>query len=82
LSGISHLEREAMSHALDQIHITASQSGGLTTFNQFTAPPVSSSGGEAKGIASDLQGGLSGLYNRFRATVGGAKETAGLVGAS
>ncbi|MCJ1287946.1 1-phosphatidylinositol-3-phosphate 5-kinase [Xylographa opegraphella] len=73
-SSTSQIDKEALSHALDQIHSVASQSTTLTTFNQFTTPPSSSSGAEGKGIASDLQGGISGLYNRFRASVGGSKE--------
>lgn len=73
-SGVSQTDKESLSQALDQIHSTASQTGGLTTFSQFTAPPSSSSGTEAKGIATDLQGGLSGLYSRFRASVGGVKD--------
>ncbi|MCJ1402171.1 1-phosphatidylinositol-3-phosphate 5-kinase [Xylographa trunciseda] len=74
VSSISQIDKEALSHALDQIHSAASQSTTLTTFNQFTTPPSSSLGVEGKGIASDLQGGISGLYNRFKATVGGNKE--------
>ena len=77
MSSISPAERAALSQALDQIHSTASQSEGLTTFNHFAAPPSSSSGNEGKGIASDLHGGLSGLYNRIRASVGGVKDAAG-----
>ncbi|MCJ1396584.1 1-phosphatidylinositol-3-phosphate 5-kinase [Xylographa bjoerkii] len=73
-SSISQIDKEALSHALDQIHSAASQSTTLTTFNQFTAPPLSSSGAEGKGIGSDFQGGISGLYNRFRASVGVNKE--------
>jgi len=73
-SSVSQTDKEALSQALDQIHSTASQTGVLTTFSQFTAPPSSSSGTEVKGIATDLQGGLSGLYSRFRASVGGVKD--------
>ncbi|MCJ1245221.1 1-phosphatidylinositol-3-phosphate 5-kinase [Trapelia coarctata] len=73
-SVVPQTDKEALSQALDQIHTTASQTGVLTTFSQFTAPPSSSSGTEAKGIATDLQGGLSGLYSRFRASVGGVKD--------
>ena len=76
VSSISQVDKEALSHALDQIHSAASQSATLTTFNQFTTPPQSSSGAEGKGIASDLQGGISGLYSRFRASVAGNKEFA------
>ena len=76
VSSASQIDKEALSHALDQIHSAASQSTALTTFNQFTTPPSSSSGAEGKGIAVDLQGGISGLYNRFKASVGGNKELA------
>ena len=74
ISSIAPAERAALSQALDQIHSTASHSEGLTTFSHFAAPPSSSSGNDGKGIAIELQGGLSGLYNRFRASVGGAKD--------
>lgn len=73
-SGVSQTDNEALSQALDQIHSTASQTGVLTTFSQLTVPPSSSTGTEAKGIANDLQGGLSGLYSRFKASVGGVKD--------
>ncbi|MCJ1435926.1 1-phosphatidylinositol-3-phosphate 5-kinase [Xylographa pallens] len=76
VSSTSQIDKEALSHVLDQIHSAASQSTTLTTFNQFTTPPSSSSGADGKGIASDLQGGISGLYNRFKASVGGNKELA------
>ena len=74
LSSSQQLDREALSLALDQIHNTASQTETLTTFNEYTSPPTSSSGPDTKGIASELQGGLSGLYNRFRASVGNVKD--------
>ncbi len=66
-----------MSQALDQIHIAASHSETLTTFNDFTPAPSSSSGREGKGLAGELQGGLSGLYSRFRASVGGVTNLVG-----
>lgn len=66
-----------MSQSLDQIHAAASQSETLTTFNDFTPAPSSSSGREGKGLAGELQGGLSGLYNRFRASVGGVTNLVG-----
>ena len=74
LSSSQQLDKEALSLALDQIHNTASQTETLTTFNEYTSPPTSSSGPDTKGIASELQGGLSGLYNRFRASVGNVKD--------
>ena len=74
LSSANQLDKDALSQALDQIHSTASHTETLTTFNEYTSPPASSSGPDNKGIASELQGGLSGLYNRFRASVGNVKE--------
>ena len=74
LSSTHQLDKEALSSALDQIHNSASQTESLTTFNEYTSPPTSSSGPDTKGLASELQGGLSGLYNRFRASVGNVKD--------
>ena len=74
LSSTSQLDKEALSQALDQIHSSASQTETLTTFNEYTSPPSSSSGPDSKGITSELHGGLSGLYTRFRASVGNVKE--------
>ena len=68
------LDKETLSQALDQIHSAASQTETLTTFNEYTTPPSSSSGPDSKGIASELHGGLSGLYSRFRASVGNVKD--------
>ena len=79
-STTSMTDRESLHQALDQIHSTASRSSTLTTFNEFTTPPSSSSGAEGKGIASELQGGLSGLYSRFRASVGGVRDIVGGAG--
>lgn len=78
LSSANQLDKETLSQALDQIHSTASQTETLTTFNEYTSPPTSSSGPDTKGIASELQGGLSGLYSRFRASVGNVKEIVNL----
>ena len=66
--------KEILAETLDQIHSTVSQSGALITFNEYTSPPSSSSGAEDRGVASDLQGGFSGLYSRFRASVGNVKD--------
>ena len=74
LSSTSQLDKEALSQALDQIHSSASQTETLTTFNEYTSPPSSSSGPDSKGITSELHGGLSGLYTRFRASVGNVKD--------
>ena len=71
-----------LNNALDQIHSVASQSTALTTFNEFAPPPTSSSGTEPKSITSELHGGFSGLYNRFRASVGGVKDLASTTVAS
>ena len=74
ISSANQLDKEALSQALDQIHSSASQTESLTTFNEYTSPPPSSAGPDTKGIASELQGGLSGLYSRFRASVGNVKD--------
>ena len=76
-SALSHIDKETLSQTLDHIHSAASQSESLTTFNEYTAPPSVSEGGEGRGITTELQGGLSGLYNRLRASVGGARDTVG-----
>ena len=73
-SNPSRLDKDTLAQALDQIHSTASQSESLTTFNEYTSPPFSSSGGDGKGIASELHGGLSGLYSRIRASVGSVRD--------
>lgn len=65
--------RDSMPNALHQLHATASRSDTLTTFDDFTVPPAPSSVSEPKGIEL-VPGGLSGLYSRLRASVGGAKE--------
>lgn len=82
LSSIATADRGTLSQALDQINQHASQTDSLTTFNEYTSPPLSSSGGEGKGIASELQGGLSGLYNKFRASVGNVRDRVTLAGDS
>ncbi|KAH8723122.1 hypothetical protein GQ44DRAFT_685873 [Phaeosphaeriaceae sp. PMI808] len=69
MTGDSH---GSLPTALHQMHATASRSDTLTTFDHLTAPPAPAAD-EPKGI--DLvQGGLSGLYSRIRASVGGVKE--------
>lgn len=67
------LDQDALNQALDTIHTAASQSQVLTVFNEYTAPP-SASKGDGKTLPEDLQGGLSGLYNKLRASVGANKE--------
>src|SRR5205814_847280 len=75
LSSPSQLDKETLSQALDNIHMSASQSDSLTTFNEFSSPPSASSVTEAKSFAGELvQGGLSGLYSRFRGVVGGVRD--------
>lgn len=74
LSSTSQVDRGTLAEALDQIHSTASQIDALTTFNEYTSPPSSSSGGEDKGNVSELKGGLSGLYSRFRTSVGNVRD--------
>jgi len=80
LSSTSKVDKGNLAEALDQIHSTASQSDALTTFNEYTSPPSSSSGGEDKGNVSELKGGLSGLYSRFRTSVGNVKDIVTLSG--
>lgn len=80
ISSTSQVDRGTFAEALDQIHSTASQSDALTTFNEFTSPPSSSSGGDDKGNVSELKGGLSGLYSRFRTSVGNVKDIVTLSG--
>lgn len=55
------------------MHATASRSDTLTTFDDLTAPPAPPDVGEPKGLEL-VQGGLSGLYSRLKASVGGVKE--------
>lgn len=74
LSTASRLDKETRAQTLDQIHNSACNTDTLTTFNEYTSPPSAASGVDAKGIASDLHGGLSGLYNRLRASVGNVRD--------
>ncbi|KAJ6131391.1 hypothetical protein N7523_001851 [Penicillium sp. IBT 18751x] len=64
-------DRENMNAALDQIHTAACQSDSLTHFNDFTTPPAPVPASDDKRLSEELQGGLSGLYSRFRTSVGG-----------
>ncbi|EEQ29630.1 Mitochondrial distribution and morphology protein 12 [Microsporum canis] len=73
----SETEKENLNEALDQIHSAASQLGTLTVFNEYTNPPVQSVATDNKGLVGDLQGGLSGLYNMFKASVGGVRDMVG-----
>lgn len=76
----SQAERESLNAALDQIHTAAYQSDSLTVFNDFTTPPVPASATEEKNLSAELQGGLSGLYSRFRTSVGGMRDIVSGVG--
>ncbi|KAG6368031.1 hypothetical protein INS49_002231 [Diaporthe citri] len=70
VSTTSQVDKEQMAQALDKIHTSASQSGVLTTFNDF-APPPASAPIEGKGSPGDLvHQGISGLYSRFKEAVG------------
>ncbi|CAL8576848.1 Mitochondrial distribution and morphology protein 12 [Xanthoria parietina] len=73
-AGASQLDRDTLAQSLDQINQYASRSDTLTTFNEYTSPPSSSQGGEAKGLAGDLQGGLSGFYRKVKASVGNVRD--------
>ncbi|KAJ5514609.1 Zinc finger FYVE/PHD-type [Penicillium fimorum] len=67
-------ERESMNAALDHYHNAAYQSESLTLFNDFTSPPGPAATSDEKGLSDELQGGLSGLYSRFRTSVGGVRD--------
>jgi 1-phosphatidylinositol-3-phosphate 5-kinase len=63
-----------MNATLDHYHNTAYQSESLTLFNEFTTPPAPTSASDEKRLSEELQGGLSGLYSRFRTSVGGVRD--------
>ena len=69
------VDRETLSQALDNIHNVACHSQTLTIFDEYGAPPTISCGDDNKGFAGELQGSLSGLYNKLKATVGAARES-------
>jgi len=69
----NQVDRDTLNEALDHIHTAASNSQSLTVFNDYTSPPAPSSASEGKGLAEELQGGLSGLYNKIIASVSGTK---------
>jgi 1-phosphatidylinositol-3-phosphate 5-kinase len=63
------LDQSAVAQTLEKIHTTASRTDTLTTFD-FGSPPRPPSGGDGKSFGGDLvQGGLSGLYSRIKASV-------------
>lgn len=66
----TEIDQEALNQALDTIHTAASQSQILTVFNEYTDPPPATTRDESKTLTGDLQGGLSGLYNKLKASVG------------
>ncbi|CAG8012404.1 unnamed protein product [Penicillium olsonii] len=67
-------ERESINATLDHYHNAAYQSDTLTLFNEFTSPPAPAPSSDEKGLSEELQGGLSGLYSRFRTSVGGVRD--------
>ncbi|KAK5948704.1 Mitochondrial distribution and morphology protein 12 [Knufia fluminis] len=64
----------AMSQPARTGHHAASQSEDLTVFSDLTEPPASTSQPENKGLTGDIQGGLSGLYNKFKASMAATKD--------
>jgi 1-phosphatidylinositol-3-phosphate 5-kinase len=70
-------EQENLNAALDQIHNAAYQSDSLTVFNEFTNPPAPTATTDENSISGEIQGGLSGLYSRFR---GGVRDMVSGVG--
>jgi 1-phosphatidylinositol-3-phosphate 5-kinase len=62
-----------MPASLHQLHAKASRSSSLTTFDDLTSPPPATIANDAKSFDM-VQSGLSGLYSRLKASVGGAKE--------
>ena len=77
ISVASNMDKDTLNHALDHIHRAASGTDRLTTFNDFTPPPSSGLARDGLGFASDIQGSLTGLYGRLKATVGGLKDGSG-----
>ena len=69
------LDQDALDEALNNIHRAASQSQVLTVFNDYTDPPNSASKSEARTLAADLSGGLTGLYTKLKASVGVATDS-------
>ncbi|KAJ9602394.1 Mitochondrial distribution and morphology protein 12 [Cladophialophora chaetospira] len=74
-ASLSHeLDQDALNQALNNIHTAASQSNDLTVFNDYTTPPAAGSAVEGMSLVSEIQGGISGLYNKLKASVGGTKD--------
>lgn len=63
---------------LKDSHHAASASQDLTSFNDLTRPPESTLDSEPRSLSGDIQGGLSGLYNKFKASMAGARDAEGL----
>ncbi|KAH6665278.1 1-phosphatidylinositol-3-phosphate 5-kinase FAB1 [Plectosphaerella plurivora] len=74
ISTASHIDKEQLAQTLNKIHTSASQSGSLTTFNDYAPPPGTLPVAENKGLAAGdlVQNGFSGLYNRLKEAVGAA----------
>ncbi|KIW01555.1 uncharacterized protein PV09_07032 [Verruconis gallopava] len=71
------LDKHALSQTLDTIHTSASKSEALTTFDDYASPRPGTRS-ESKGFSTDaVQSGLSSLYSRLKATVGGSKDVGG-----
>ncbi|KAL2755762.1 hypothetical protein ACRALDRAFT_1076753 [Sodiomyces alcalophilus JCM 7366] len=72
VNSISTVDKEQLNQTLDKIHSSSAQTDSLTTFKDLSPPPPGSlPANESKSLAGDLvQGGLSGLYNRFKEAVG------------
>jgi 1-phosphatidylinositol-3-phosphate 5-kinase len=68
------VDQDALQQALNVIHTAASQSQDLTVFNEYTDPPPLAADHDSKGIASEIQGSLSGLYNKLIGSVAVPKD--------
>ena len=71
------MDKESLSQTLDELHTTASQSDTLTSFRLGSPPPSSSPNADSKDAGDLAQGGLSGLYNRFKDAVGAREKASG-----
>lgn len=65
------IDKDALSQALDNIHTSASRSEALTSFHDFDG----GAGNGRSGTKELVSGGVSGLYNRLRQSVGGASPS-------
>ncbi|KAK6431317.1 Mitochondrial distribution and morphology protein 12, partial [Oleoguttula sp. CCFEE 5521] len=61
------IDKDALSQALDHIHITASRSETLTSFHDYDGRAPGSKSGPKELVSN----GVSGLYNRLKQSVGG-----------